>query len=580
MKAIFNLRKHSYLKTIGTLLIAVALIAGVVGCEGEGEVEYDLAVDSTAGGVVTDPGEGTFTHDEGEVVDLVAIPDCGYVFDNWTGDTTDIGDVNAAATNITMNADYSITANFKPIPPDHFKFYQVFSVEPVPIGTEVLLEDQFGTFETTVMEAMLFGNPVEKEHATGGAPIYDPNRHYTMYELLIEEEQAYKVMINNQFQDDVELTVYGPVALAVPTQKEGHEMVECLNHYLLYYVDEADYYEFDPVEGVNLKDQFIPDGEDVRIEGPYLFANPVKKTVVGSSEVTEIQNPDEHWVLYDIYDMESPSIEKNGLQIDNQFGPQTLDLTYRDTLAVPSQKIEWEQPLNHFKTYWAGWPIEPPPEWEPPLPVDVQLEDQFVTINATVGDPYLFANPTFKGITEEDWTPIWDPNDHLTVYDIDYTGEPQVWEVTVNNQFGNGQVLYIAGPFYLAVPTGKLAPDWPADLNHFLVYEVVDHGVYPPKEVYIEDQFFSGGAWTDVYGPEYFAVPAQKIHPPGSAPTPIVDDVHLVFYWLDGIEPLNMYNLPIINQFGEQYLDVAEGEGNFLGVPSVKTNVDGPWPYD
>lgn len=46
------------------------------------------------------------------VVDLVATPDAGYRFVNWTGDVGTIGNVNAATTHITMNGDYSITANF------------------------------------------------------------------------------------------------------------------------------------------------------------------------------------------------------------------------------------------------------------------------------------------------------------------------------------------------------------------------------------------------------------------------------------------------------------------------------------
>jgi len=75
--------------------------------------QYDLTIDSTVGGNVTTPGEGLFPdYDAGTVVDLVATPDAGYRFVNWTGDVGTIADVNAAATNITMNGDYSVTANF------------------------------------------------------------------------------------------------------------------------------------------------------------------------------------------------------------------------------------------------------------------------------------------------------------------------------------------------------------------------------------------------------------------------------------------------------------------------------------
>jgi hypothetical protein len=73
---------------------------------------YNLAISSTEGGSITEPSEGTFTYDAGTVVDLVATPDDGYRFVEWTGDVGTIADVNAAATTITMNGDYSITANF------------------------------------------------------------------------------------------------------------------------------------------------------------------------------------------------------------------------------------------------------------------------------------------------------------------------------------------------------------------------------------------------------------------------------------------------------------------------------------
>jgi len=76
---------------------------------------YDLTISSTTGGSVTTPGEGTFTYDEGEVVNLVASPATGYKFVNWTGNVATIANVNAATTAITMNGDYSIKANFEEI---------------------------------------------------------------------------------------------------------------------------------------------------------------------------------------------------------------------------------------------------------------------------------------------------------------------------------------------------------------------------------------------------------------------------------------------------------------------------------
>jgi hypothetical protein len=76
-------------------------------------VQYDLTINSTAGGNITNPGEGTFTYDEGTVVNLTAEAEEGYQFGNWTGDVDTIADVEAASTNITMSGNYSITANFE-----------------------------------------------------------------------------------------------------------------------------------------------------------------------------------------------------------------------------------------------------------------------------------------------------------------------------------------------------------------------------------------------------------------------------------------------------------------------------------
>jgi uncharacterized repeat protein (TIGR02543 family) len=74
--------------------------------------QYHLTISSTDGGSVTNPGEGTFTFDEGTVVNLVAEADTGYRFVNWTGDVGTVANVNAAITTITMSGDYTISANF------------------------------------------------------------------------------------------------------------------------------------------------------------------------------------------------------------------------------------------------------------------------------------------------------------------------------------------------------------------------------------------------------------------------------------------------------------------------------------
>jgi hypothetical protein len=74
---------------------------------------YSLTISSTPGGNVTQPGVGTFVYSNSTVVNLTAVPDEHYHFVEWTGNATGvIGNITAASTNITMNASYSITANF------------------------------------------------------------------------------------------------------------------------------------------------------------------------------------------------------------------------------------------------------------------------------------------------------------------------------------------------------------------------------------------------------------------------------------------------------------------------------------
>ncbi|MCK5181671.1 MAG: hypothetical protein KAQ73_03940, partial [Dehalococcoidia bacterium] len=118
MKTLPNSRVHVYLTRVGIFLAVVALIAMMIGCEGEGEGEpayyYELGVNSTAGGSVTTPAEGISEYDPGESVDLVAEAEEGYRFVEWTGDVGSIGDADAAMTYIIMTSNYSITADFVP----------------------------------------------------------------------------------------------------------------------------------------------------------------------------------------------------------------------------------------------------------------------------------------------------------------------------------------------------------------------------------------------------------------------------------------------------------------------------------
>ena len=146
--------------------------------------QYNLTVESADGGEVTDPGEDTFTYDAGTVVDLVATPDTGYQFVNWTGDVDDIADVDAASTFITMNGDYTITANFAPIPIYELTMtsepgtggvaLDLTGESPYPEGAEVSIQAiagegyeftgwtaQAGEFEDACAETTIFTMPAQ-----------------------------------------------------------------------------------------------------------------------------------------------------------------------------------------------------------------------------------------------------------------------------------------------------------------------------------------------------------------------------------------------------------------------------------
>lgn len=88
------------------------------------EDEVTLSIDSTDGGSVFKPGEGTFPYEEGKRVNLTALPwdsiqgsevdERPYEFKGWTGDTDAIENTSAKETYITMDDDYEIKAEFTP----------------------------------------------------------------------------------------------------------------------------------------------------------------------------------------------------------------------------------------------------------------------------------------------------------------------------------------------------------------------------------------------------------------------------------------------------------------------------------
>lgn len=75
-------------------------------------IYYTLTL-AVSGNGSTSPAVGQHTYAAGAIVSITAAPVDGYRFARWTGSVETIANVVAAATTITMNADYSIMANFE-----------------------------------------------------------------------------------------------------------------------------------------------------------------------------------------------------------------------------------------------------------------------------------------------------------------------------------------------------------------------------------------------------------------------------------------------------------------------------------
>jgi hypothetical protein len=502
---------------------------------------------------VAPPGSGNATdqtnaspYPAGTPVSIQAVANPPYQFFNWTAPAGTFANATAATTTFTMPPqDVTVTAHFVG-PLDHFTYYSVDST--LDIGQSVTLEDQFGTFNATVEYALAFCNPAEKSHDGNVTQMWNPDHHFTLYELNYTEPAVYQsVEILNQFGLQ-NMTVIGPWGLLVPTQKEGHEAPVGLDHYSYYEVVGLP----SPVTvNVSLLDQF---GKQIEVEvyGPIALFTPVKKTHDG--KVTEILNPDVHMAMYI---MASGNFSKT-VQVANQFGEQALNVSGPLCLLVPSEKIvPPAPPLDHFKCYNVTA--------APPVMDVVNVVDQFSEyMGVTVLEPDWFCNPVDKngeGMTN--------PDNHLTVYNI--TGVSQGWwYVEVDNQFGL-QELTVYGPVALAAPTWKVDPgphEPPKYLDHYLLYEVVSglplDGVY----VNLDDQFPGNAIMVKVTMPRYFANPILIKSHDGNNTGAWDPEVHLVFYDISD-NPEFWPWVEVDNQFEYQSFNLT-AMGQLLAVPSEK----------
>ena len=117
MKIVVSSKTRYHIKKLGIFLIALALIAGVIGCDG---VQYNLTM------AVVPGGSGTATdltnaspYAAGTVVTIKAEAAADYHFVNWTAPAGTFANADAAQTTFTMPAQHvTVTANFEP-----YEFY-------------------------------------------------------------------------------------------------------------------------------------------------------------------------------------------------------------------------------------------------------------------------------------------------------------------------------------------------------------------------------------------------------------------------------------------------------------------------
>ena len=495
MKGIFSLRKHSYLKIIGTFIIAIALIAGVIGCEGEGEPDkYHLTMEVTpAGGGTAVDVTGASPYEEDTDVDIQANPAPGYQFVMWTAPAGAFVNANAAATTFNMPAqNVTVTAHFVG-PLDHFKGYEV--ADSTPLGENVILSDQFFPegLDATVQDARLFFNPTDKLFPDDETLISNEDHHLTLYQLThTEYGRFFNVEVTNQFNggEPQYLTVGGPAFLAVPTQKTepGTHGADCVD------------FE-DPTLGTvyNVGDTFTDSGVNIEVQEYYWYGGGSTTTGTatifnvgdagGSGQDINCNNVNLAFgfsypleglsLLYGYYGGDL-NININGV-LEKSLDPASISSPIGGVNVVNTDfgggkgMLTLSGAINSFaiggQELWLD-DVCPTTPHDPPLGLDhylvyvvvndafvevppVELSDQFgVDPSVIVGKAALFANPVQKTRGDE-VTDIRNDQDHLVFYEV-YETEVSYPKVTVNNQFADGQDLYLGEPaVLLGVPSEK-----------------------------------------------------------------------------------------------------------------------------
>jgi len=243
--------------------------------------------------------------------------------------TSLLGLILAASASAQVVAE-SGTPHTKTLKLDHFWCYIVSKEETANPAVSATLKDQFQTAsDISVGTPLQFCNPAQKTAGGNVTPIVNLNDHLTMYNLpSVPLPASQTLTATNQFGAQ-QLTVDHATTLMVPTQKmlENLRFPTRLDHFLCYPVNAASI-----AQTVSMTDQFQT--QDVTVEQPVLFCNPVAKTI--ANKTTRIQNQAAHLLCYNIRLPQSTTSRQ--VPIQNQLETDTFTLTTTEMLCVPSTK--------------------------------------------------------------------------------------------------------------------------------------------------------------------------------------------------------------------------------------------------
>ncbi len=212
---------------------------------------------------------------------------------------------------------------------DHFK---VYAVKPQAMQDRVEVQGQFDREKrpVTLVALTYLANPVSKS----GEQLVDRNAHLAWYSIRsTAREPKRRVILRNQFGEQ-ELVLGPSVMLAVPTQKmeQGSALPKKLDHFVCYRVLEGK----EIAKAVSLDDQ-LDRQRSVRVNRPLFFCVPVAK--MHEDHVFKVLNPRVHLAVYEI----TPKAYDLRKTLANQFGRREVTLLKSEMLAVPSEKLRWNE---------------------------------------------------------------------------------------------------------------------------------------------------------------------------------------------------------------------------------------------